>query len=572
MRQYFEAEMRLLHEAAQSFAKAYPEQAGLLNLHNLRDHDPAIERLLEGFAYLTAQIRRRIDHELPDISAHLIAQFWPQLLRPYPSMTIMQIAAKSVQLQQTHKLPANTLLKTTALGEQHTICQLRTVFPVKIQPLRLVSVQLPTNNMIKLHFDCDAHLAINQLDLSELQLYIQAELHVSLNLYFDLTRQVQNIKLIIPGENNSEHRINSCTIKILPGYLNVQDSLLPNNHKTFSGFSLLLDYFCFREKYFFVVIAGLEKISWPPHTTQFIVELTGQDLLSSDKNISFKNLLLNCVPAVNLYQTTSEPIQIKQDRIEYPLIVDATAQKGIRLFSIDSVTGIETKTGKQHDYQSLYDFKYLQNHARFYAVNFQDQGVELLQPYIQLGGISEAQSEILSCQITVCNGHYPRLYLRENAELQFVNTTTSFIAHNITRPTALITPPQRNHWQWLLISHLSLNYHTLADIKTMQQLLNSYCWNQTTENSRRLAAIQHIELLPLHKMHKGILHQGVLFCLTLDETNYLSIADIYLFGQVLHSFISSYAQFNTYVQLKIICLPSQRELLWDMTPGLNPVI
>jgi type VI secretion system protein ImpG len=68
MREYFEAEMRLLHQAAQAFAEAYPEQAGLLNLKTLRDRDPHIERLLEGVAYLTGQIRQRIDNDFPDIS------------------------------------------------------------------------------------------------------------------------------------------------------------------------------------------------------------------------------------------------------------------------------------------------------------------------------------------------------------------------------------------------------------------------------------------------------------------------------------------------------------------------
>ena len=52
MREYFESEMRLLHEAAADFAKAHPEQARMLNLAEVRDRDPYVERLLEGMAFI----------------------------------------------------------------------------------------------------------------------------------------------------------------------------------------------------------------------------------------------------------------------------------------------------------------------------------------------------------------------------------------------------------------------------------------------------------------------------------------------------------------------------------------
>src|SRR5690606_38985717 len=58
-RRYFEEEMRYLHEAGKAFAQAYPEQARYLNVDSVTDRDPYVERLFEGFAFLTGRIRER---------------------------------------------------------------------------------------------------------------------------------------------------------------------------------------------------------------------------------------------------------------------------------------------------------------------------------------------------------------------------------------------------------------------------------------------------------------------------------------------------------------------------------
>ncbi len=571
MREYFEAEMRLLHEAAQSFAKAFPEQAGLLNLQTLRDRDPSVERLLEGFAYLTAQIKRRIDDELPEISAQLLSQFWPQFLRPYPSATILQFVAKKSYLQQSYLLPAKTLLKTPPLGKEQISAQFSTVFPVKIHPLQLTSVRVEKSkqSIIHLHFQCDNNVTVNQLDLSELTLYLHAELNAICNLYYDLTKCVTETIISIPDSKIQYKNI----VSIRHCNLRPQDTLLPNSTHGYAGYSLLLDYFCFREKYFFIAVIGLDKIHWPPTTRQFILQLHCLQLnLSTQQPISEKHILLNCVPAINLYQTIAEPIHIQHDRSEYPLLTNISHAKGTQLFSVDSIIGCEIKSGKQYHYEPYTDFNYSQNKARIYAVKYQDIGAEFLQPYLQLGNVSESKAEILSSQITVCNGHYPRLYLHENTELHLVNANASMSAFNMTRPTAIIYPPQRNHWQWLLVSNLSLNYHTLADIGAFQKLLNLYNWSLLPENNRRILAMKQIAITPIKKMIKGIMVQGTLLSLTVDETVFMSIAEMFMFGQVIHSFLSSYAQINSYVQLKIICIPSQQELFWDEMMGINHLI
>lgn len=47
-----------------------------------KDADPDIERLLEGVAFLTGNLRQKIEDEFPELTHGLIKMLWPNYLRP----------------------------------------------------------------------------------------------------------------------------------------------------------------------------------------------------------------------------------------------------------------------------------------------------------------------------------------------------------------------------------------------------------------------------------------------------------------------------------------------------------
>ena len=60
---HYQEELAFLRASGREFAKANPATAGLLSE---RGGDPDVERLLEGFAFLTARIRERLDDAVPE--------------------------------------------------------------------------------------------------------------------------------------------------------------------------------------------------------------------------------------------------------------------------------------------------------------------------------------------------------------------------------------------------------------------------------------------------------------------------------------------------------------------------
>jgi len=95
IRRYYEEEMRYLREAGREFAHLHPEQAGLLDLDSVVDRDPYVERLFEGFAFLTGRVRERLDDELPEYTESLFRLLHPAFLKPFPAATILAFAVSN---------------------------------------------------------------------------------------------------------------------------------------------------------------------------------------------------------------------------------------------------------------------------------------------------------------------------------------------------------------------------------------------------------------------------------------------------------------------------------------------
>ncbi|MFW5828820.1 MAG: type VI secretion system baseplate subunit TssF, partial [Planctomycetota bacterium] len=84
---YFQDELHYLRELGRDFSRHHPELAPFLAESS---SDPSVERMLEGFAFLTSKLREKIDDELPEVSEALLQVLAPHFVRPIPSLTIMQ--------------------------------------------------------------------------------------------------------------------------------------------------------------------------------------------------------------------------------------------------------------------------------------------------------------------------------------------------------------------------------------------------------------------------------------------------------------------------------------------------
>src|SRR5688572_12412547 len=119
------------------FSSAYPALAPMLAD---RGGDPDVERLLEGFAFLTGRIREKLDDELPELMLSVSQLLFPQLLRPLPATTILEFQPLPNALREMRVVPAGT--EVQSIPVDGTKCRFRTAMPCTLAPLGLTKVQL----------------------------------------------------------------------------------------------------------------------------------------------------------------------------------------------------------------------------------------------------------------------------------------------------------------------------------------------------------------------------------------------------------------------------------------------
>ena len=77
LKDYFRNEIKFLKEEGKAFAKAHPHLSRFLSDESA---DPDVERLLEGFSFLSARLRQKIDDEFPELTYSILSLLWPNYI------------------------------------------------------------------------------------------------------------------------------------------------------------------------------------------------------------------------------------------------------------------------------------------------------------------------------------------------------------------------------------------------------------------------------------------------------------------------------------------------------------
>src|SRR5690606_10620060 len=128
---YYQSELSALRQAGKRFAERNPALAPFLGQSG---RDPDVERLLEGFAFLTGRLRQKLDDELPELTHSLMHLLWPNYMRPLPAFSMLQFDPLG-HSGPAAKLPRNTPVQPQPI--QGISCPSPTTYEVEILALQL---------------------------------------------------------------------------------------------------------------------------------------------------------------------------------------------------------------------------------------------------------------------------------------------------------------------------------------------------------------------------------------------------------------------------------------------------
>jgi type VI secretion system protein ImpG len=130
----------------------------------------------------------------------------------------------------------------------------------------------------------------------------------------------------------------------------------------------------------------------------------------------------------------------------------------------------------------------------------------------------------------------------------------------LKKPTPTLRPPLRRGTQWRLISHLSLNYLSLAEREggngpaALQEILKLYDFADSAAARRQIAGITHVEARRVFRSIGSSMGasmvRGIEVAVELDEAQFVG-AGVYLLAAVLERFLALYASINSFSQLAV---------------------
>ncbi|MCC0180152.1 type VI secretion system baseplate subunit TssF [Aeromonas hydrophila] len=583
---YFRDELAFLRLQGREFADAYPELTRFLSEQNT---DPDVERLLEGFAFLTGNLRAKIEDEFPELTHGLLNMLWPNYLRPVPSMTIMQFSVIPGAIAQPALVRQGCQLDSLPLDE--VTCHFQTCHDTWVYPADISHIAAQSGNdlsTISLDIALHAPLPLSELQLDKLRFFLGGDSYTAYELYFWLSNQLSHIELEIDGKR---FRQEAKALKSV-GFER-DDALLPYPNNVYSGYRILQEYFCFPESFLFFELSGGEWPKQPLPVSEFKVHFCFDRPLPAELKIRPDSFMLNCVPAINLFQHDSEPVNLNGRQAEYPLKASYRHADSFEIFSVDQVEGwVEGNLGRSRGtpriYQPFESFQHQierakQRLALYYRVRVKEavsgDGFEHSLSFVRGDETTTVElDESISVTLT-CTNRSRAARLKVGSVCVPTGSSPSFATfRNLIRPTRPLRPALDGSLHWTLISNLSLNYVSLLRRDALVQVLRTYDFpalhdKQAEQASRkRLAGIEEIETKPVDRLVRGMPVRGLKSVLSIRQSAFGSEGELYLFSTVLAHFFSLYASVNAFHLLEVVNLDNKERYQWPVQIGQHSLM
>ncbi|TVP91899.1 MAG: type VI secretion system baseplate subunit TssF [Pseudomonadaceae bacterium] len=589
---YYQSELTALRESGKLFAERNPALAPFLGQSG---RDPDVERLLEGFAFLTGRLRQKLDDELPELTHSLMHLLWPNYMRPVPAFSTLQFSPLR-KVGPAQRIARDTPVESAPV--EGVPCRFRTAYATELQALDIKSVDYAIKGVggllnIRLMLTADGH--IDELQLQRLRLHFAGERYISQMLYLLALRRTDSVEVVLLDRDGKPLNPDNgqCAIRLAPGVIKPvgfddDQALIPYPLNTFVGYRHLQEYFAFQEKFLYVDVTGLEALLQLPEeqlkqahgiALRLHIEQAGKQNIRPGKD----NIRLHCTPVVNLFQHDATPIRLDGRQDQYLLRPAEHQPHQCGVFSIDRVTGWKPGGMGYEEYVAFESFQHdanieLPGGRPYYSLRQQPSLLgDGLDTYLSFTTRSLAAHETLSIELTCTNQNLPRQLSLGDIRFPSEDTPQWLTFRNISPVTASYAPPLHQDYLWRLISNMSLNYLSLSSVEALKAILETYDLPRHVDqhaaqvSKRLLAGLKAVSNRPVDRLDRGLPVRGICTELTIDPEGYLGEGDMFLFASVLNEFFALYASLNSYHQLRVTS--TQGEVYqWTPRMGLQPLL
>lgn len=325
---YYRREMAYLRQQAADFAQRYPKVAGGLLLHGGESPDPHVERLLESFAFLSARVHREIDQAVPQLATALLENLCPALAQAVPSMSVVQLRLDASQGKVTAGFPLARGTELVARASGGQTCRFQTAWDSELWPLRLGQARLLDEQTLSLELCSEAGARLSELDIRRLRVHVSGDWMEAAPLYEWLVAGVLRTSLV--GET-SRHEAGDWREL---GFEADEDVLRLEGYGH-PAHTLLRELFAFPRKFHFFELELPQGLPFLQERCE--MRLTMRQPLRGHKGVGEGSFRLGCVPVINRFALTSEPLTLDGKTYEYPLAASWPDAATVEILSVERV-------------------------------------------------------------------------------------------------------------------------------------------------------------------------------------------------------------------------------------------
>lgn len=572
---HYQEELARLKELGSEFAKKHPALAPMLGGASA---DPDVERLLEGVAFQTALLRRKLDDDFPELIHDMVRLAAPHYLRPIPATTIVAFEPKP-SLVQPQTVPAGMQLASVPV--EGTRCLFRTTGPVEVHPLALqdASFDQPAGRppAVTLRMTL-AGTTLDQWSPRSLRLFLAAEEAEAAELHLLLSRSLSRI-IITPAEGGKSSVLPSSCLK--PAGFAGDEPLIPYPSHAFPGYRLLQEYLAAPRRFFFLDLTGWEQWTGRGTGTRFSVTFELRSAPAQPPRVSRESFALFAAPAINLFPHDADPVLLDHRKERY-LLRPATITPGhAEVFSVDQVVAFDRGTSREYP---LFPFEQFRTpapdrpvyHTSVAASPFRD-GCDVRLSLAYPPGSVPALRTTLSVSLTCTNGRLPES-LRVGDVSEPTRDVPAFASfRNITPITPSAPPPLGPNLLWRLLSAIPLSRLSVAHADNLRECLALYLFpggdrSRLAANRRRIEGIERVTARPTDRIVRGAPMRGLEIRIDARGDHFAGPGDLFLFGSVLDEFLAGSATLNTFTRLTIRETVRGEEFQWPPRAGYQPLL
>ena len=557
-RQYYQNEMDYLVNLGKAYREEHQSLSNQFLWIGQPGKDPDVERLIQGFAFLTGAVRQKLDDEYSELTQSLLSTLWPNCLQPVPAMSILEftpgrtVRAKTRIAGWSADKGLSEAAEVASIDKNGKRCRFRSCYPVDLYPLVLQDAQSePDGGVLRLDFRVLNNA--NHLHIDSLRLFLHSEtLLDSFALYRGLCAKPVSMSLR-HEESAGRRQVALEQAKIVPAGFN--EAALPYPLTVFPGHRVLQEYFAFPEKFMFIDIQGIGKI--PEGIDAFSLVIDMKDSAVVIPPVDKSSFRLFCTPVINLHPCRGRSFDIDHKKMEYPVRPDpAGGAEGD--YIVHSVVSVKGPGGVEFaPYASRVGGRPEAKH-RAYQLNRRLRD-DRLDTYIRFSALlmDNALAETVSLEVLCINHGLPDLIKPGDIAHPTDDSPHGLATYkNITRVTRPIMPPLDSRLDWRLLSNLTFNHCSLEDnsldVKALRQILDVYNFaaahddNESDRLKNLLDRIVSIKTRTERDVFRGIPVHGFRTTVLVDKSRFQSEGEVYFFGSVLNAFFALLAPINCF--------------------------